>query len=156
MELENAFRKTLAGTLTYAVSGDRLTLTSESGASATLREAPAPSLEGVTWEVTGYNNGRQAVVSPRLGTSLTLSFENGAVTGSSGCNSFRATYTQEGNRLTIGPAATTRKLCTEEGVMEQEREFLAALQAVYTWTVRDELLDVHFEDGARALTARAK
>ena len=122
-----------------------------------LREAPAPSLGGVTWEVTGYNNGRQAVVSPKLGTTLSFSFADGAVSGTGGCNTFRAPYTAEGSRVAIGPAMTTRKHCPEEGVMEQEREFLAALEAAKIWTVRDELLDMHFADGeTRALTARPK
>jgi heat shock protein HslJ len=156
MELENAFRNALAGTLTAAFADGRLTLTSESGTTAVLREAPAPALEGVTWEVTGFNNGRQAVVSPQLDTALNLTFADGTVTGTSGCNTFRASYTRDGDRIAIGPAATTRKACTAEGVMEQERQFLAALQAATTWTIRDELLDMHFADGARALMARAK
>jgi heat shock protein HslJ len=155
--LEDRFRSALQGTARYAVAGDRLTLTSESGGVATFRQAPAPRLEGIDWEVTGYNNGRQAVVSPQAGTTLSLRFENGMVSGSSGCNTFRAPYTQEGNRISIGPAASTRKMCAGEGVMEQEREFLAALQAAKVWTIRDELLDMHFEDGeTRALTARVR
>lgn len=154
--LENAFRSVLAGAPRFALAEGRLSLTADSGTTASLREAPAPNLEGVAWEVTGYNNGREAIVSPQLGTALSLSFEDGEVTGSSGCNSFHASYTQEGNRISVGPLATTRKHCTGEGVMEQEREFLAALAAARTWSIRDELLDMHFEDGARALTARPK
>jgi len=155
MSLENAFRSLLSGGLTYAIVDGRLTLTSDSGAAAGLREAPAPSLGGVTWEVTGYNNGRQAVVSPKLGTTLSFTFADGNVSGRAGCNTFRAPYTVDGNRVAIGPAMTTRKHCPEEGVMEQEREFLAALEAAKIWTVRDDLLDMHFADGeTRALTAR--
>jgi heat shock protein HslJ len=156
MRLEEAFRGALAGTLVYAIAEDRLTLSSGSGSRLVLREEPAPSLEGVRWEVTGYNNGRQAVVGPRLGTTLHLSFQDGAVVGSGGCNSFRAAYTRDAGRLRIGPATSTRKACPEEGVMEQEREFLAALEAATTWSIRDGLLDMHFADGARALTAQAK
>jgi heat shock protein HslJ len=155
--LENRFRSALQGTARYAVAGDRLTLTSVSGGVASFRQAPAPRLEGIDWEVTGYNNGREAVVSPQTGTSLSLRFENGMVSGSSGCNTFRAQYTQEGNRISIGLAASTRKICAGEGVMEQEREFLAALQAAKVWTIRDELLDMHFEGGeTRALSARVR
>ncbi len=156
MSLENAFRSALAGSLRFAISDGRLRLTSESGTVATLREEPPPRLEGVTWEVTGYNNGRQAVVSPKLGTTLSLSFGDGAVTGSAGCNTFRASYTRDGDRLAIGPPAATRKMCPEAGVMEQERAFLAALEGAKTWTLRDEMLDVHLGDGARAFMARAR
>lgn len=153
--LENAFRKVLAGPLTYAIAEGRLTLTSASGATATLVEAPPPSLEGVTWEVTGFNNGREAVVSPKVDTHLTLAFAGGTLSGSAGCNSFHGTYTAEAGRITIGPLASTRMMCGEEGVMEQESQFLAALQAAKVWTVRDDMLDMHFEGGeTRALTAR--
>lgn len=157
MALENAFRRALSGSLAYAVAEGRLTLMEDSVATVTLREAPAPRLEGVTWEVTGYHDGRDAVVGPKPGTSLNLSFADGAVSGSSGCNTFRGTYTAEGDRISFGPLATTRKACAGEGVMEQERAFLAALQAAKVWTVRDELLDMHFEGGeTRALTARPR
>jgi heat shock protein HslJ len=156
MSLEHAFRGLLEGTLEHSIAEGRLRLTSEAGASATLREQPAPSLEGVEWEVTGFNNGRQAVVSPLLGTALTLSFRDGAVSGAVGCNNFRASYSSEGSRLEIGPAAVTTRACLGEGVMEQEQQFLAALAAATSWSLRDERLDLYFEDGARALTARAK
>jgi len=153
MALESAVQGALAGALHYAIAGDRLSLTPASGAALEFRAEPAPTLGGVAWSVTGFNNGRHAVVSPVLGTTLTLSFGAGVVTGKSGCNSFRATYKSEGDQLTIGPAATTRKACTGEGVMQQEREFLAALETATTWSVRGGMLDVHRADGERVLTA---
>lgn len=154
MALETRVMAALAGTFRYAIANDRLTLTPASGAPLAFAAEPAPALEGVAWEITGFNNGRHAVVSPVLGTSLTLSFRDGAATGSSGCNTFRATYTREGNRVVIGPAAATRMTCVGEGVMAQEREFLAALQSATTWDVSAGLLDMHRPDGERALTAR--
>ncbi len=153
MAAEKAFLDALAGAHRVAIAGDRLTLTPASGAPLAFQAEPPPTLEGVTWKVTGFNNGRQAVVSPRTGTTVTLSFENGKVTGTTGCNTFRAPYTSEGNRLSIGPAATTRKMCPAEGVMEQERQFLAALATAKVWTVESGALDVHRADGERVLTA---
>ena len=44
MVLESAFRSALAGTLRYAIADGRLRLTSESGATTTLRAEPAPRL----------------------------------------------------------------------------------------------------------------
>lgn len=156
MTVESAFGRALAGSFTFRVDGEQLSLT-PTGASAptlTFVAAPAPRLEGVVWEVTGYNNGRQAVVSPLKNTVLTISFADGAVTGSAGCNQFRATYTADGQRLTIGPAAATRKACAED-VMRQEREFLAALQTATAWAIDTTgMLDVHRADGERVLHAR--
>ena len=153
MAAEKAFLDALSGKHGVAISGARLTLTPASGPPLVFQAEPEPTLEGVTWKVTGFNNGRSAVVSAVTGTTLTLTFENGMVLGSSGCNTFRATYTSDGNRLSIGPAATTRMACGGEGVMEQERQFLAALKTAKTWTVEGGTLDVHRADGERVLNA---
>ena len=153
MALECAFQRALAGTVRYAISDDTLTLTPESGAPLVFRMAPEPRLEGVIWEVTGFNNGRQAVVGTLSGTKLTLAFQEGVVHGQAGCNTFRATFKRDGNRLVIGPTAATRMACAGDGVMQQEREFLAALETATLWTVQDGMLDMHRADGERVLTA---
>ena len=153
MAIEKAFLGALTGTLRYAISGDGLTLTPVSGVPLVFQAEPAPTLLGVTWSVTGFNNGRHAVVGPLLGTTLTMTFDQGQVHGSSGCNTYRAAYTSEGNRLAIGPVASTRKACSAEGVMQQEREFLAALESVKVWTISGGMLDVHRADGERVLNA---
>jgi heat shock protein HslJ len=152
MAIEKAFLGALTGTLRHAISGDRLTLTPATGAPLVFQAESAPTLQGVNWSVTGFNNGRQAVVSPIVGTTLTLTFDQGQVHGSSGCNTYHATYTSEGNRLAIGPVASTRKACSE-GVMQQEREFLAALESVKVWSMSGGLLDIHRADGERVLNA---
>ncbi len=153
MALERAVHGALTGTLRYAISADRLTLTPESGAPLVFQMAPEPKLEGVTWKVTGFNNGRQAVVGTLSGTKLTLSFQDGMVQGHSGCNTFRATFRRDGDHLVIGPTAATRMTCAGDGVMQQEREFLAALETATLWTVQDGMLDMHRADGERVLTA---
>jgi heat shock protein HslJ len=155
MSVENRFLKSFAGALNVAVAGNRMTLTPASGGEALQFErAPPPRLEGVQWEVTGYNNGRQAVVSPKIGTRLTLAFQHGRVSGSSGCNRFHGEFKVEGTALTIGPLATTRMAC-DEAVMAQEQEFLRALQSAATWAIVRGMLDVHGAGGERVLTANA-
>jgi heat shock protein HslJ len=156
MAVEDAFKKALAGSLAFAVADGRLTLTAagDSDPALTFAAAPAPRLDGVTWEVTGFNNGRHAVVSPLNGTALTLAFQGGSVSGSGGCNTFRAPYKRDGGSLTIGPVAATRKVCDGKGVMQQEREFLAALESTTTWAIDRDLLDLHRADGERVLFAR--
>jgi len=151
--LEQAVQGGLAGTHRFAVAGDTLTLTSDSGAVIALRAEPPPRLEGVAWKVLGFNNGRDAVVSPVAGTTPTLTFEAGTVSGHAGCNRFRAGYTVVGNRVTITPPAVTRMACPAQGVMEQERELLAALESTTTWTVEGGMLDMHRADGQRTLHA---
>ena len=114
------------------------------------------SLAGTAWEVTGFNNGRQAVVSVLAGTSLTATFgEDGRVAGSAGCNQYNASFTTDGDKITIGPAASTRRFCAEPaGVMEQEAQFLAALQTAATYTPRGDMLELRTADGALAVTLK--
>ncbi len=69
MSVEDLFLRSFSGALHIAVSGSDLTLTPENGGDPLRFEREAPQrLEGVQWEVTGYNNGLQAVVSPKVGT----------------------------------------------------------------------------------------
>ena len=153
MSLERSFLGAFAGTLNIAVSGNELTLTPVDGGDPLRFEREArPQLEGVKWEVTGFNNGRQAVVSPKVGTRLTLMFQHGQVSGDSGCNRFHGSFEVEGSALTIQSLATTRKAC-EDAVMAQEQEFLRALESATTWDIVRGMLDVHRADGERVLTA---
>jgi heat shock protein HslJ/uncharacterized membrane protein len=155
MSVESRFLKSFSGALNVAVAGNRMTVKPVNGGEALQFErAPPPRLEGVSWEVTGYNNGRQAVVSPKIGTRLTVTFRDGEVSGSSGCNRFHGAFTAEGSALKIRPLATTRMACEDE-VMTQERQFLQALESATTWKIVRGMLDVHRADGERVLTANA-
>ena len=51
------------------------------------------------------------------------------VSGFAGCNTFTGSYRQKGDKLILGPLATTRKLCAPD-VMERETWFLKALKRV--------------------------
>lgn len=155
MAIERAFAKALEGTSRFHIADGRLTLRLDAESALVLEfsAVPPPQLEGIEWEVTGYNNGRSAVVGPQLGTMLTVRFDDGALTGNAGCNRFHGTYTRDGSRLRIDSAmATTRMHCADD-VMQQEREFLAAVQSAATWAVERDMLDMHRADGERALTA---
>ncbi|MDM0103329.1 META domain-containing protein [Variovorax sp. J22R24] len=91
-------------------------------------------------------------MSPLPGTTVALSFKGGIMKGFAGCNTFRATYKVQGDQIAVGPVATTRRMCSGEGVMQQEREFLAALKSTTRWGFSGALLDMHRPDGERTLT----
>jgi heat shock protein HslJ len=153
MALESAVQRALSGSFRPLRDDDRLSLLSDAGEPVLVFKAePAPSLAGLRSNITGFNNGRQAVVSPQLGTTLSLSFGDGVVKGFGGCNTFRATYTTQGNQIAVGPVASTRRACPGEGVMQQEREFIAALKSTTTWAFSGALLDMHRADGERTLS----
>ncbi len=153
MALEGAFRAALGGPLRYSVTGDRLALKPVSGEPLVF-VAEVQALDG-TWQVNGFNNGRDAVVGLSGKTPIVLSFEKGAVSGDAGCNTFRGAYVVDGKAVKIGPLAATRKACAED-VMKQEREFLAAIDSAVTWAVEGDTLDMHRADGQRALMALRK
>jgi heat shock protein HslJ len=155
MVIERAFARALEGASNFRIEDGRLTLQRDGESEPVLEFAAAapPQLEGIDWEVTGYNNGRSAVVSPQLGTTLTVRFEDGTLAGDAGCNRFHGTYARDGAGLRVDSAlATTRKHCPDD-VMQQEREFLAAVQSAVTWAIDRGMLDMHRADGERVLTA---
>ena len=68
------------------------------------------------------------------------------ITGSSGCNRFFATYSQDGRNLNIDQIGSTRRMCAELQMLA-ERRFLDALEHVDGWAMRNEVL-VLFGTGA--------
>ena len=68
-------------------------------------------------------------------TIAALSFNAGAASGSSGCNTFTGPYATEGmSTIHIGPLASTQMACTGE-VMAFEQAYLAALDGASAWAV---------------------
>ncbi|WP_128001499.1 META domain-containing protein [Piscinibacter defluvii] len=83
-----------------------------------------------------------------------LVFEaGGRLSGHTGCNTLNAAYTLEGDRLKIGPVATTRRLCPELQ-REQEDRVLTALELAATARVRpDGILELRDAEGRGVLRA---
>jgi heat shock protein HslJ len=108
-------------------------------------------LVGPTWQLTAYNNGKEAVVSVLSGTEITAQFgEDGNLAGSAGCNNYNASYQVEGGAIQFGPAMSTRMYCAEpEGIMEQEAAYLAALEMAATYKIEGDRLLLHSAEGAR-------
>ncbi|MGV6860060.1 MAG: META domain-containing protein [bacterium] len=55
--------------------------------------------------------------------------ESSGVSGSTGCNRYRAHYAQDGETFEVSDIATTKKLCSREK-MEMEKRFTALLKEV--------------------------
>ena len=104
----------------------------------------------MTWQLLSYNNGKEAVVSVLNGTEITAIFgEDGGLSGFAGCNNYSSAYEVDGDAITIGPAAATRKFCAEpEGTMEQEAAYLAALETAASFRIEGDSLELRAEDGA--------
>ncbi|MFO7681444.1 MAG: transporter substrate-binding domain-containing protein [Chloroflexota bacterium] len=94
-----------------------------------------PALAGTSWNLTAYFDGSNALVSPIQGTQITASFTNdNRINGSAGCNTYDGLYTVSGSSLTISNVVVGRLACGEPaGIMEQEDQYLAAIQQSATY-----------------------
>lgn len=76
------------------------------------------AIKGTQWALSVRANGAAAPY---------ISFQDdGEITGFGGCNQFFGHYAQDGDRLTIGTLASTRKACPD---MRAETRFISALQS---------------------------
>jgi len=155
MAQADAFRAALTAANAYRVEADRLLLLADDGRVLATFAPQSSALAGTAWQVTGYNNGKQAVVSVLASTTLTIAFDDqGRASGSAGCNHFTSSYTQDGEKVTLGPAAATRMMCAApEGIMEQETQFLKALESAATSRIEGNSLELRTADGALAVSA---
>ncbi|MCX5931973.1 MAG: META domain-containing protein, partial [Cyanobacteria bacterium] len=111
---------------------------------------------GSLWIVTGLNNGKEAVVSTLTGTTLSLELSGrGRLAGTAGCNRYNATAVLGQGTIQVGPPAATRRICVRPaGVMEQEVQFLNALESASQWQIEANRLELRRPDGALAVTLR--
>jgi heat shock protein HslJ len=108
----------------------------------------ASLLTGPEWRVTRLEQSETA------GRQPTLSFaDDGSLTGHSGCNGYRSTYTITGEGIEIGPAAATRMACAEADLNRQETTFFTLLDQVDRFSVIDDTLQLYSADRP-TITAR--
>ena len=66
-----------------------------------------------------------------LGSEITAQFADGELTGSSGCNTYSASYQEDDGALTVENLAATDMACdVNEAVMDQEQVYLSVLASV--------------------------
>ncbi len=155
MTQAGTYQAVLLQTASFHKIGGQLFLLDADGATLLVFALQETDLVGTQWEVISYNNGQQAVVSTLSGTTLTANFgADGTLSGIAGCNNYFASFESDGkSTITIGPAATTRMLCSEPGgVMEQEAAYLAALATAATYQITGDQLHMRTADDALAVT----
>lgn len=153
MQRASKYMLALSQANAYEVRGHELTLLNSDGEILASFTRQSRELGGTSWSVTAYNNGRQAVVSVIAASALTAVFEtDGKILGVAGCNHYTANYEASGMSLRIGPPSSTRKICADQlGLMEQEAQFLRALEAATTYRVDGNKLELRKSDGEIAI-----
>jgi heat shock protein HslJ len=135
-----------AGTYTYRLEAFNPTGQSVAQQQTVTVSAGAPQnpLSDTFWLVSQVGNDR--VLD---GTSLTAAFDaNGGVNGSAGCNSFSASYSVNGENLSIGAPSATSALCADPpGIMDQEAAYLNALASASSFYMEAGQLYVTYSGG---------
>jgi heat shock protein HslJ len=149
-EQEREYLLALHEAARFEINDEELTLSDGEGNVLVVYMAQSQALAGSSWDVISYNNGRGGVTSVIIGTEITADFAaDGQMSGSSGCNSYTALYEAEDENISIDSPAVTRQFCAEpEGVMEQENEYLAALQTTATYQIEGISMNMRTADGA--------
>ena len=152
MQQADAYMAALAAANRYQLRGGQLILLDGTKVLATFVAAKA-DLAGSTWLVTGYNNGREAVVGPLLGGDIIVTIDDAnLISGNGGCNDFFASIEANDGAIEVGPVGATRRFCAEPaGVMEQEAAFFAALESAATYTVDGDFIELRNADDAIAV-----
>lgn len=83
--------------------------------------------------------------APLDGTVPTISFEEDAVNGTTGCNSYFGSYTLDGTNLSVSQLGQTEMFC--DGRMEQEQAYLQMLMSAVSLTLENETLTIHTDQG---------
>lgn len=152
MKQESAYLAALEAAVTFEVSDYELLLFDANGDPVAVFEAVSQDLAGTSWEVISYNNGKEAVVSVIIDTQITANFgEDGELTGSASCNDYFGPYETDGENISMGPFGTSRMACQgPEGIMDQENQYLAALETADTYKIDGIRMNMRTADGATA------
>ncbi len=136
MALEAAYLAGLQRVTTAATDGDTLTLSSGDGVVlefGPVAPTPTADLVGTTWTLTTLLDGDSASSTVGEPATLTLA-DDGTVTGSTGCRTFRGRWEQDGDALSIGPLATPKIGCSPE-TRSQDTHVLAVLDGEVAATI---------------------
>ena len=126
--------------------------------------AAAPDLGGTSWNVVLYQLESGSMTNLWPGTEITLAFgTDGTFSGNAGCNDYSGTFETEGGydefeegirdendgeAIALESLSFTEMACTSpNNVMEQEAEYIAALQGVGRWVIAREALSLRTPDG---------
>ena len=105
-----------------------------------LATASGDSLEDEVWVVSDTDTGSGAV-QPLVGTVLTAIFDDGSLSGTSGCNSYFTSYAVDGDSIGVGPIGSTMAFCSEPaGVMDQESTYVSLLERADRYERDDDTL----------------
>lgn len=98
-------------------------------------------IEGHTWVLTNFNDSQ-----PIPGHQPTLQFDDGQVSGTTGCNHYGGSYKVKGDAIQFEGIFSTEMACLDpDGLMDQERIYLELLGAADRYEMSEDLLKFFIE-----------
>lgn len=113
--------------------------------------APPAPIEGTLWTLESLINRYGELESVLPGTVITAEFGDEQISGNAGCNQYFGAYTSEEDTLSITVIGFTEMYCAPEEVMEQEGEYLTALESMISYQVSADRLEIFNGYGETAL-----
>lgn len=138
-----ARKRFFVATLTAAMLGALIPV-------AALGQDGAETPEGVEWSLSQYVSEGVLVDVPD-DVAATLLLEDGAASGSAGCNSFNGSYTIDGSTITFDAALATTLMACEVDAQVVEAAYLQALPTVSSWSLVDGGLQLADADASPVL-----
>lgn len=108
-------------------------------------------LAGTDWRLVSFGPAG-AETNVVAGTTVSIKFgEDDRVSGSTGCNAYSGTYEVRGDTISFGRLISTRRACLDQNANEQERRFLAALEAANRFRLSSNGLTILSDRGRTVL-----
>jgi len=150
MAQEQAYFTALAQAATFSVDEVSLTLMDDQGATLVRFEVAVPTpLTGTTWQALAYNNGKGALQSLAIDSSITAVFgEDGNLNGNASINQYSTAYSTTDDAMTIDEQIISTKMAGPPELMEQEAAYLAALPQTATFAIEGDELWLRDAEGA--------
>ena len=111
-------------------------------------------LGGVEWHLVSYL-GPDGMTETLTEAPITITFSDGRVVGSAGCNRYFATYQVEGEALTIDEAIGRTRMACPDPIMAQEETYVKLLPQTATFEMDGDALTLFNQEGDALLIFRA-
>ncbi|MDH4117231.1 MAG: META domain-containing protein [Acidimicrobiia bacterium] len=89
------------------------------------------------------------------GTMVTITFADGQVSGSGGCNNYTGSATWDAGSISIDPALAATQVECDQPVMVQEQAFFSELPTASSYSVDGDRLRLTADDGETLATFTA-
>lgn len=104
-------------------------------------------LDGTEWRLSEING--EALPGE---VDINITFSEGQVSGQSACNRYFTGYAQDGSKLSMGQAGSSKMYC--EGLMDYEADYLQALAEVESFELSGDSLKLLDQAGNAILVFR--